>query len=47
MIGAIGCALGPEDEPGCHEDAECGQGFACVAGACFRATSTDGGGETD
>jgi hypothetical protein len=33
------CALGEEDEPGCHADAECGGGFVCRAGACFRLTT--------
>lgn len=46
---AIGCALGPEQEPGCQRDADCGEGFVCSAGACFRTTterslpSTDAG----
>jgi hypothetical protein len=36
---AIGCVLGPEQEPGCHHDIDCGDGFTCRAGACFRATT--------
>ncbi len=32
----IGCALGPEQAPGCKVDADCDDGFTCVAGACFR-----------
>jgi len=33
---AAGCVLGGPEDPGCSEDAECGEGFACRAGACFR-----------
>lgn len=40
---AIGCALGDEQEPGCHGDGECGGGFVCRAGACFRDTAGDAG----
>jgi hypothetical protein len=36
---AIGCAIGTEQEPGCHVDAECGEGWTCRAGACFRTTT--------
>lgn len=36
-LAAIGCALGAEEAPGCHDDAECGGGFVCRAGACFSA----------
>jgi hypothetical protein len=39
IAGAIGCAIGPEQEPGCHVDAECGEGWTCRAGACFRTTT--------
>jgi hypothetical protein len=39
LAAAVGCALGPEQEPGCHDDAECGAGFTCAAGACFRTTT--------
>ena len=34
-----GCALGTEQEPGCHADAECADGGICRAGACFWATT--------
>lgn len=33
-----GCVLGEPEEPGCSEDAECGEGFSCRAGACFEET---------
>ncbi len=39
LAAAIGCALGTEQEPGCHVDAECGEGWTCRAGACFQATT--------
>jgi hypothetical protein len=35
----LACAIGPEQEPGCHVDAECGDGGACRAGACFHTTT--------
>jgi hypothetical protein len=44
---AVGCALGPEQEPGCHHDAECGEGFTCRAGACFRTTTDRSSPATD
>lgn len=31
-----GCVLGGTEEPGCVEDAECGEGSSCRAGACFK-----------
>jgi Cys-rich repeat protein len=34
-----GCVLGGSEEPGCTEDAECGEGFSCRAGACFKERS--------
>ncbi|MFO0593550.1 MAG: hypothetical protein U0441_38775 [Polyangiaceae bacterium] len=34
-------------EPGCDEDAECGEGFSCRAGTCFREESRGGGIITD
>jgi hypothetical protein len=39
LAAAIGCAIGAEQEPGCHVDADCGAGFTCAAGACFRTTT--------
>jgi hypothetical protein len=33
------CVLGAPEDPGCSEDAECGGGYSCRAGACFRETS--------
>ena len=39
LAAVVGCALGPEQEPGCHDAAECGAGFTCRAGACFRTTT--------
>jgi hypothetical protein len=39
LAAAMGCAIGAEQEPGCHTDADCGGGWTCRAGACF-ATST-------
>jgi hypothetical protein len=36
---AIGCAIGAEQEPGCQADADCGDGWTCRAGACFRTTT--------
>jgi hypothetical protein len=47
VAAAIGCALGPEQEPGCHRDTDCGEGFACRAGACFRATTDRSSPATD
>ena len=51
IVAALGCALGPELSPGCQDDAECGAGYTCRAGACFRTTTPrsptdagDGGG---
>lgn len=50
---AVGCALGPEQEPGCKVDADCDEGFVCKAGACFRTTTghtppeADGGDAAD
>lgn len=35
----IACVLGSEEEPGCHNDAECDDGFVCRSGACFRITT--------
>lgn len=46
----VGCVLGDPGEPGCVEDADCGDGFACRAGACLRESTggafvpTDAGG---
>jgi hypothetical protein len=44
---AVGCTVGSEQEPGCQTDADCGAGWTCAAGACFRATTglslADGG----
>ncbi len=39
LSAGAGCVLGSPGEPGCTEDAECGEGFACRAGACFRENS--------
>jgi hypothetical protein len=39
LLAALGCAIGPEQEPGCQDDAACGAGFTCRAGACFRTTT--------
>jgi hypothetical protein len=39
VIGCIGCAIGAEQEPGCHADADCGDGWVCAAGACFQSTT--------
>jgi hypothetical protein len=40
LIGAGGvCALGEEEEPGCRDDALCGEGYVCRGGACFRITT--------
>jgi hypothetical protein len=33
---AVGCALGPAQDPGCLHDAECGDGYTCRNGACFE-----------
>jgi hypothetical protein len=38
-LGALGCALGTEQEPGCHGDGDCGAGWVCRAGACFGLTT--------
>jgi hypothetical protein len=55
LVTVIGCALGTEQEPGCHAAADCGDGWICTAGACFQATTGqsspafdggDGGDET-
>lgn len=36
MAGSLaGCVLGGPEAPGCAEDAECGEGYSCRAGACF------------
>ncbi len=49
LASVIGCAIGAEQEPGCHADADCGDGWTCAAGACFQTTtgqsspSVDGG----
>jgi Cys-rich repeat protein len=40
---AYGCTLGPEQPPGCQSDGDCGGGFTCRAGACFRDVLPDGG----
>lgn len=37
--GVASCVLG-SDEPGCHDDTECDDGFVCRAGACFRVTTS-------
>jgi hypothetical protein len=49
ILAAIGCAVGPEQEPGCHGDTDCGEGWICRAGACFQATPdvADGGDSGD
>ncbi len=39
MAVLAGCVLGAPEEGGCSEDAECGEGFSCRAGACFRETT--------
>jgi hypothetical protein len=49
---ALGCALGPEQAPGCHSSADCDPGFTCTEGACFRTTTdrtepADGGADAD
>jgi len=31
------CAVGEEEEPGCHRDADC-DGGTCRNGACFKVT---------
>lgn len=41
LSAGAGCVLGSPGDPGCAEDAECGEGFSCRAGACFR--ENDGG----
>lgn len=38
LAALAGCVLGGSEDPGCHEDAECGEGFSCRAGACFEET---------
>jgi hypothetical protein len=53
---AVACAIGDEEEPGCHDDSEC-DGGACREGACFTITfgqsppndpgSSDGGADAD
>lgn len=40
---ALSCAVGPEQEPGCHTDGDCGGGLACRAGACFQTEPRDAG----
>jgi hypothetical protein len=35
----LACVLGEEREPGCQRDDECGDGFVCRDGACFRFTT--------
>lgn len=42
LSAVVGCVLGGPEEPGCTEDAECGAGFSCRAGACFREESRGG-----
>ncbi len=39
LAAAAGCAIGAEQEPGCHADADCGDGWLCRAGACFETTT--------
>ncbi len=39
LASAIGCAVGTEQEPGCHVDADCDPGWTCRAGACFHTTT--------
>lgn len=40
VLGVVsGCALGTEQEPGCHTDADCPDGWICREGACFHATT--------
>jgi len=34
------CVIGPDQDPGCHADADCDPGFTCRAGACFRVTTS-------
>jgi hypothetical protein len=36
---SLGCALGPEQDPGCRSNADCDPGFTCRAGACFDTTT--------
>ncbi len=36
LAALAGCVLGSPGDAGCTEDAECGEGFSCRAGACFR-----------
>jgi hypothetical protein len=43
IVAAIGCTIGPEQEPGCQGDGDCGGGFVCRGGACFREVLPDGG----
>ena len=38
-IAGLGCVVGSDEEPGCHADAECDEGFVCRSGACFGATT--------
>jgi hypothetical protein len=32
----VACALGEPEDPGCQANVDCGEGFTCRAGACFR-----------
>jgi Cys-rich repeat protein len=36
LAALAGCVLGEPVDPGCTEDAECGEGYVCRAGACFE-----------
>jgi hypothetical protein len=37
MIAA--CALGGDEAPGCHADADCAPGSVCRSGACFSVST--------